>query len=123
MPQRLNYYKDLSGDYSRPEAVPPSVAKRLIESSERFIGIKEAELPSLGAEYPLEQIERENREWWPTHCEALRQGRGDLLTGEYRDDLVYFCQDGPYYGLTEQKTREQHWWALIAQPGVIMTWP
>ena len=53
----------------------------------------------------------------------MRQGRGDILTDEYREDLVYHCQDGPYYGLAEQKEREQHWWALIAQPGVTMTWP
>ena len=56
-------------------------------------------LPPVGPEYPLERIERENKEWWPTHCQALRDGRGDLLTAEYRDELVYFCQDGPYYGL------------------------
>ncbi|MCI5197409.1 MAG: ethyl tert-butyl ether degradation protein EthD, partial [Candidatus Electrothrix sp. AW5] len=47
----------------------------------------------------------------------------DILTDEYREDLVYHCQDGPYYGLDEQKEREKHWWALIAQPGVTMTWP
>ena len=39
-----------------------------------------------------------------------RQGRGDLLTAEYRDELVYFCQDGPFHGLTEQRSREEHWW-------------
>jgi hypothetical protein len=36
---------------------------------------------------------------------------------------VYFCQDGPYYGLGEQHEREQHWWALLAQGGVTMAWP
>jgi hypothetical protein len=51
------------------------------------------------------------------------RGRGDLLTAEYRDELVYFCQDGPFRGLNEQKAREEHWWALIAQPGVTMCWP
>ena len=91
--------------------------------SAEYIARKEATLPDIGAAYSLEQIEVENKAWWPTHCEALRQGRGDLLTGEYRDDLVYFCQDGPYYGLTEQQEREKHWWALIAQPGVTMAWP
>ena len=65
----------------------------------------------------------QNRQWWPTHCEALRQGRGDILTGEYRKDLVYFCQDGAYYGIEEQQDRERHWWALIAQPGASMAWP
>lgn len=69
------------------------------------------------------EIEHENKEWWPTHCEALRQGRGDILTGEYRKELVYFCQDGPFRGRDAGTTREQHWWAIIAQPGVTMTWP
>jgi hypothetical protein len=32
--------------------------------------------------------------FWPTHCEVLRQRRGDLLTMDYRLDLVYQCQDG-----------------------------
>ncbi|MHC2207982.1 hypothetical protein ACVLD2_002172 [Paenibacillus sp. PvR052] len=35
----------------------------------------------------FEQIERENKEWWPTHCEALRQGRADILTADNREDL------------------------------------
>jgi hypothetical protein len=121
--KRKNYYRDLSADYSRPGLVSAYVAKKLIEDAERFVAIKERTLPDIGFSYTLEQIEQENREWWPTHCEALRQGRGDILTGEYRDDLVYLCQDGPYYGLTQQKEREKHWWALIAQPGVTMCWP
>jgi hypothetical protein len=123
MRKRINYYKELAADYSKSEPVAPAQAKKLLDDAARFIAMKEKTLPQMGSSYTQEQIEKENKEWWPTHCEALRQGRGDLLTGEYRDDLVYFCQDGPYYGLTEQKTREQHWWALIAQPGVIMTWP
>lgn len=121
--KRQNYYKDLSADYSRPGLVSSYVAKKLIEDAERYVAMKERVQPQIGPDYTLEQIEKENREWWPTHCEALRQGRGDILTGEYRDDLVYLCQDGPYYGLGEQKEREKHWWALIAQPGVTMCWP
>ncbi|MBV8312500.1 MAG: hypothetical protein JO344_19120 [Planctomycetaceae bacterium] len=123
MGKRVNFYKELAADYSRPESVEPQLASKLIRQAEEFIARKEKELPTIGADYPLEQIEKENKEWWPTHCEALRQRRGDLLTGEYRDELVYFCQDGPYYGLAEQKKREKHWWALIAQPGVTMSWP
>ncbi|MGE5754572.1 MAG: hypothetical protein ACM35G_02470 [Planctomycetaceae bacterium] len=118
-----NYYKDLAADYSRPEPVEPQLASKLIRQAEEFIALKEKVLPAIGADYPSERIERENKEWWPTHCEALRQGRGDLLTAEYREDLVYFCQDGPFYGLQEQKARERHWWALLAQPGVTMAWP
>jgi hypothetical protein len=120
---RSNYYKDLSADYSTPEPVPKNQGDALIGQAERIIALKEPTLLDVGPGYTLEQIERENKEWWPTHCEALRRGRGDLLTEEYRTELVYFCQDGPYYGLDQQKPRERHWWALIAQPGVSMTWP
>ena len=121
--KRQNYYKDLAADYSRPGLVSSYVAKKLIEDAERYVAMKERTLPEINSNYTLEQIEQENKDWWPTHCEALRQGRGDILTGEYRDDLVYLCQDGPYFGLEEQKEREKHWWALIAQPGVTMCWP
>jgi len=123
MKQRTNYYAGLSADYSRPGLVSDEMKATLLVDAARFIAMKETTLPAIDASYTAEQIEQENKAWWPTHCEALRQGRGDLLTGEYRDDLVYFCQDGPYRGLSEQREREQHWWALIAQPGVTMTWP
>ena len=120
---RQNYYKDLAADYSRPNLVSDEMKKKLIARSEEIGKLKEAELPVIGPDYTLEQIEAENREFWPTHCEALRQGRGDLLTMEYRSDLVYHCQDGPYYGIEEQKKREKFWWAIISQPGVTMCWP
>jgi hypothetical protein len=123
MKTRRNYYEGLVADYSRPEPVPEEIGRKLLQAAEAYVARKEASLPAVGPDYPLERIEAENKEWWPTHCEALRRGRGDLLTAEYREDLVYFCQDGPYYGLEEQQERERHWWALIAQPGVIMAWP
>jgi len=124
MGNRVNYYKDLTADYSKPGLVSNELQKKLILEAERIIAMKEASLPEIEVDYyTLDQIEKENKEWWPTHCEALRQGRGDILTCEYSDDLVYFCQDGPYYGLDQQKEREKHWWALIAQPGVTMCWP
>jgi hypothetical protein len=123
MKSRKNYYVGLAADYSRPGLVSDETKKKLLESAARFIALKEKALPAIDATYTAEQIEKENREWWPTHCEALRQGRGDLLTAEYRDDLVYCCQDGPFRGLEEQRSREKHWWALIAQPGVTMCWP
>jgi hypothetical protein len=123
MKKQRNYYEGLAADYSKPEPVPSALGQKLLQAAETYIARKEAALPAIDSAYTLEQIEAENKEWWPTHCEALRQGRGDLLTGEYRDDLVYFCQDGPYHGLTEQQEREKHWWALIAQPGVTMAWP
>lgn len=123
MGERVNYYAQLSADYSKPGLVSTERQSELIAEAEHFIRLKEDVLPAIDPDYTLEQIERENRAWWPTHCEALRQGRGDLLTAEYREELVYLCQDGPYYGLEKQKAREQHWWALIAQPGVTMCWP
>ena len=123
MRTRVNFYKDLSADYSKLDPIAPDLAKKLLADAAAYIAKKEKTLPAIGADYTLQQIEAENKAWWPTHCEALRQGRGDLLVGEYRDDLVYHCQDGPYYAIEEQKPREQHWWALIAQPGVRMTWP
>jgi len=123
MKKRTSYYAGLSADYSRPGLVSDDLKKKLIQEAEEIVAKKEAILPVIGSDYTLEQIEQENKAWWPTHCEALRQGRGDILTGEYRDDLVYFCQDGPYQGLEQQKEREKHWWALIAQPNVSMCWP
>jgi hypothetical protein len=125
MPQkkRVNYYQDLLADYSRPGLITSELATKLIAEAERIVSLKEDTLPEIDDHYTLEQIEQENKDWWPTHCEALRQGRGDILTKEYRDDLIYLCQDGPYNGLEQQKEREKHWWALIAQPGVTMCWP
>jgi hypothetical protein len=80
MSERRNYYAGLAADFSRPEAVPRDLAAALIRQSEAFIAKKEPTLPDIGPDYSLPEIERENRAWWPTHCEALRQGRGDLLT-------------------------------------------
>ena len=120
---RRNYYEGLSADYSRPGLVSEELKATLIQRSDEIGNLQEAELPVIGPDYTLKQIEAENREFWPTHCEALRQGRGDLLTKEYRPDLIYHCQDGPYYGIKEQQQREKHWWAIIAQPGVTMVWP
>lgn len=120
---RTSYYQGLIADYSKPGLVPDELKQKMIELGLEIVAMKEEKLPEINAEYTLDQIEQENKEWWPTHCEALRQGRGDILTGEYREDLVYLCQDGPYRGLDKQKQREKHWWALIAQPGVTMCWP
>ena len=120
---RTNYYKDLTADYSKPGLVSDEIKQKMIDFAEKITAIKEEKLPEINSDYTLEQIEKENKEWWPTHCEALRQCRGDILTDEYREDLVYLCQDGPYRGLDKQKEREKHWWALIAQPGVTMCWP
>ncbi len=123
MKNRINYYKDLVADYSKSGLIPEQLKTELIELALKMNKMQESKLPEIDENYTFAQIEKENKEWWPTHCEALRQGRGDILTDEYRKDLVYFCQDGPFYGIEEQKVREKHWWALIAQPGVTMSWP
>ena len=123
MKKRSNYYQGLSADYSRPGLIGDDLAKKLIDQALEINAMQESKLPEIGSSYTLEQIEQENKDWWPTHCEALRQGRGDILTGEFRPDLTYLCQDGPYQGIEDQKEREKHWWALIAQPSVTMCWP
>lgn len=123
MKNRVNFYQGLTADYSTPAPIPPAVAQKLIEDAARFIALKEPTLPDIDSNYPLSQIEQENRDWWPTHCEALRQGRGDLLAGEYAENLTYFCSDGPFYGRSESTQREANWWAILSQPGVTMTWP
>lgn len=120
---RTNYYKALIADYSKPGLISEKLKQELIQKAEKFVALKEEKLPEISKDYTLEKIEKENQDWWPTHCEALRQGRADILTGEYRENLIYFCQDGPYQGLIQQQEREKHWWALIAQPGVTMVWP
>ena len=123
MQKRNNYYTELSADYSNTKPIAQEIRDDLLALALKINSMKEPALPEIGPTLSLQQIEDENREWWPTHCEALRQGRGDILTEEYRDDLVYLCQDGPFYGVEKQKIREKHWWALIAQPGVTMSWP
>lgn len=118
-----NYYSQLSADFSRPGLVSTTEGEQLLKQAEKFLSQREAIQPTMNSDYTHEQIEAENKEWWPTHCESIRRGRGDILSREYRDNLVYFCQDGPFYGLGEQTEREKNWWALISQPGVTMCWP
>lgn len=123
MTKRTNYYKELSADYSKPRLVSTSLVAKLLNDAESYISLREETLPEINWEYSLVQIEQENKEWWLTHCEALRQGRGDLLTGEYANSIVYLCADGPYYGRTATTNREANWWAIAAQPGATMAWP
>lgn len=123
MEKRTSYYKNLSADYSKPELVADDLGENLISDAVKYNALQKVTLPGISSEYSLKQIEKENQDWWPAHCEALRRGRGDLLAGEYTDNLVYFCQDGPFYGKTAGTKREANWWAVIAQPGVTMVWP
>ncbi len=123
MARLINYYNDLSADYSTSKLVPNKLAIELLESAEVYISLRQETLPDISPEYSLTQIEQENKNWWPTHCEVFRQGRGDILVSEYTNNLVYFCADGPFYGRTAVIHREAHWWAMLTQPGVIMAWP
>ena len=120
---RTNYYKELSADYSKPRLVSAEMGQKLLRDAEKYIAQREDKLPEMNRAYSQEQIEAENKEWWPTHCEALRQGRGDLLSAEYANELVYFCADGPFYGREAGTKREANWWSILAQPGVTMVWP
>lgn len=120
---RTNYYKDQPADYSKPRLISAELGQKLLRNAEKYIALREDRLPEIGPAYSLERVERENKEWWPTHCEALCQGRGDLLAEEYARELVYFCADGPFYGRNAGIKREANWWAILAQPGVTMVWP
>ncbi len=122
----VNYYTfwGLEADYSKPGLVTPEKQAELIQKGIDFGALKETEIPPVdGDAYTWAQIEQENKDWWPTHCEALRQKNNDILNTEYHSNLVYLCQDGPFVGTEAQQEREEHWWALIAQDGVTMCWP
>jgi hypothetical protein len=128
-PTRRSYYEGLKADYSRPGLVSPQLSETLLNEAKQFIDLMDKS-GGLPAYTPTDQatkqrLEEENKAWWPTHCEALRRGRADLLAGEYRDqpDLVYFCQDGPFYGKTAGTDIESSWWKVLSQPGVTMCWP
>jgi hypothetical protein len=121
--QTNSYYSQLIADYSTSERVANQLALNLLENAETYIFLREEILPEITAQYSLAQVEKENKDWWPTHCEALRQGRGDILSGEYADSLIYFCADGAFYDKTDAINREVNWWAILAQPDVTMVWP
>lgn len=123
MKKRTNYYNNLSADYSQPRVVSNRLAVKLLRDAESYISLCEKNLPQITLEYGLAQIEQENKDWWPTHCEALRQGRGDILAEEYANSLVYFCADGPFNSKTAAINREVSWWTIFAQPDVTMVWP
>lgn len=123
MTKQTNYYNNLSADYSQPGLVYNELAVKLLGDAKSFISLCEENLPEITPEYGLAHIEQENKQWWPTHCEALRQGRGDILALEYAKNLVCFCADGPFYDRIAAINREVHWWAILSQPGVTMIWP
>jgi hypothetical protein len=117
------FYRDLSADYSKPEPIARELTSRLIADAEAYIALKQIKLPEITPDYDLNQINAENRDWWPTHCEAVRQGRADLLSKEYRNELVYLCADGPSYGKEFGANHGQNWRDSIAKPRTAMVWP
>lgn len=123
MVQPNGYYQELCADFSKPGQVSPEQVQPLLQQARRYLSQRRDALPEITAEYSLEQIEHENKKWWPTHCEALRQGRGDILGEEYANELVYFCAGGPYFGRLAATQVERNWWAILAQPVATTTWP
>jgi hypothetical protein len=123
MTRPSNYYNDLSANYSKPGLVPEGRAVELIKDAEKYLSRQEETLPEIVADYSIDQIQQENKDWWPTHCEALRQGRGDILKAEYSNNLVFFSTEGLFYGRVAATDREINSWAILAQPGVTMAWP
>ena len=121
MSKRVNYWKDLSANFSLPGLVSAETQAALVKRSAEIQPLKEAKQPAIDSSYTIEQIMAENREWFPTHCASLRGRRFDILSQEYREEYVYLCADGPFYG--HENDREKHWVAIIAQPGATMTWP
>jgi hypothetical protein len=121
--EKSSYYKNLSADFSRPGLVSLAQKSALVETMQTIHGLNARTMPAIDNEYTLETIQRENMEWFPTHCNALREERFDLLDNEYRDEFVYLCQDGPYHGKGAASIRERNWVAIIAQPGATMNWP
>ncbi|MBO3459420.1 hypothetical protein G7B40_002655 [Aetokthonos hydrillicola Thurmond2011] len=123
MTRLTNYYNELCADYSKPGLVSDEQVVKLLNDAEIYISQQEQNLPEITSEYSTEQIQQENKDWWPTHCEAIRQGRGDILKAEYRDDLVFFSTEGIFYGRIATADREINLWAILAQPGVTTAWP
>lgn len=123
MAKSTNYYGDLAADYSKPGLVSPQIGKELLDNYKGYITLKEAKLPAIDSKYSLESIEQENKEWWPARCEAMRQGRGELLNSENAHNFVYLCQDGPFKGDRDGSEIMSNWWAILTQPKATMVWP
>ena len=119
----INYFEHLSADFSTPGGVSQSTADRLVDDMRRIHQLREPTMPAIDASYTLKQIEKENQEWFPTHCNALREENFEMLDDEYRDEFVYLCADGPFHGKGTASVREENWVAIIAQPGATMNWP
>eukprot|EP00898_Chlorokybus_atmophyticus_P002971 jgi/Chlat1/3675/Chrsp24S03849 len=111
--------KDFTVDYSTlsEEKAPPEI----IEDALRIMGIRiyrrtdrNATLAQIRQRYSSPAaVELENKIWWVTHCQALRDGDKKnrmftidgvteeysgltVLFNEYRDELMYFTKDSLY---------------------------
>eukprot|EP00898_Chlorokybus_atmophyticus_P001208 jgi/Chlat1/2088/Chrsp17S02687 len=111
--------KDFSVDFSTlsTEKAPPLI----IEDALRIEGIRiyrktqrDVSLPQIRQSYGNPNlVEQENKIWWLTHCQALRDGDKankvlvidgieeeysglTVLFNEYRDELMYFTKDSLY---------------------------
>jgi len=120
---RINYYEryQLSADFSRGTVSPEKLAF-LVDEAKRFIALKVDPLPP-DVIIDDATAEKENIEWFPTHCACFRSGRGDLLNQEYTNDLFYACADGPFTGVEQALEIEKRWARILATPDVTMYWP
>jgi hypothetical protein len=71
---RTNHYLGFWADYSRVCHVPDDTKLEPMKLAETIALREEKALPAIGPDYRAEAIEVQNKEWWPTHCEALRPG-------------------------------------------------
>jgi len=70
MQKRKSYYTELFADYSSARLIAKEARDSLIALALKINAMKEPVLPEVGPALTLKQIEDENREWWPTHCEG-----------------------------------------------------
>lgn len=124
MARRTNYYQGLAADFSRAGVPGDAVMRRLAGDYERCMGLRQESLPPVTAEYGLDQIERENREWWAARCAVIRLRRFELMARENAAGFAYLCQDGPFIGGDPRGDRvAAHWGAILCQKGCTLVWP
>jgi hypothetical protein len=88
------------------------------------MALRQDRVPPITADYSLERIERENGEWWPARCAAIRLRRFDLMARENADGFAYLCQDGPFVDEDPRGGRvAANWGAILCQAGATLVWP
>jgi hypothetical protein len=124
MAQRNNYYRGLTADFSRPSGPDDAVSLRLTKDYERYMSLRQETLPPITADYGLDRIATENREWWPARCAVIRLRRFELMARENADGFAYLCQDGPFLGDDPRGGRvAANWGAILCQQGATLVWP